>query len=427
MTAPRDDATPRLPGEMRLLFIGFGDIYRSHGARVYLLSLINAMRELNCSVRAFFLQQWMGSPTGAEMADGDELASIMEAPGHDYARLFPTLLWRILELVWGNWRGLHLAWEHRRQRDVCVIVGAGLLPLARLLRVWYPTLIYVQHGIAEEFLMSGHGSHYWKYLLTKRLERTFLPAFDATIVVSAKMGEYCRLAYGVNKTIVVPCGVDLRKVRYSERDRVEMRKTLGVEHRFVFVYSGGSAEWQCLPETIRLYQLARTWIRNAFFLVLSADTGSWQRALRALDPHDYRLLSAEHADIGRYLCAGDVAFLLRKNNLVNTVSAPVKFAEYLACGLPVLTSPYVGDYSQTVRDHTVGILVDPDNESTWPPAVDALVELARDPAAKARCLSLSEALGWDTGGKRLLLALRGVCDGARQKQRQLSGDEHVSQ
>jgi len=43
---------------------------------------------------------------------------------------------------------------------------------------------------------------------------------------------------------------------------------------------------------------------------------------------------------------------------VNRVSSPVKFAEYCLCGLPVIITDNVGDYSGYVRSYKLGHIVD---------------------------------------------------------------------
>jgi glycosyltransferase involved in cell wall biosynthesis len=66
-----------------------------------------------------------------------------------------------------------------------------------------------------------------------------------------------------------------------------------------------------------------------------------------------------HGEIQNYLAVGDLGLLLRERNSVNRVASPVKFAEYLACGLPVLVSPGVGDFSHFVCAEHVGYVLEP--------------------------------------------------------------------
>jgi glycosyltransferase involved in cell wall biosynthesis len=60
--------------------------------------------------------------------------------------------------------------------------------------------------------------------------------------------------------------------------------------------------------------------------------------------------------VPEYLAAGDLGLLLRDPHPVNRVASPVKFAEYLAAGLPVLVSPGVGDAAAIVERERVGFV-----------------------------------------------------------------------
>lgn len=72
-----------------------------------------------------------------------------------------------------------------------------------------------------------------------------------------------------------------------------------------------------------------------------------------------------------YHLAGDVGLLLREDSLTNRVASPVKFAEYLRCGLPVVLTPYVGDFSELGATEGVGQTVE------FPVRADEVIRAAR--------------------------------------------------
>ena len=59
------------------------------------------------------------------------------------------------------------------------------------------------------------------------------------------------------------------------------------------------------------------------------------------------------------LASGDYGLLLREDNATNRTAAPTKFAEYCAAGVPVVTTPYVGDVTRLVDAHNIGIVIEP--------------------------------------------------------------------
>jgi hypothetical protein len=50
--------------------------------------------------------------------------------------------------------------------------------------------------------------------------------------------------------------------------------------------------------------------------------------------------------------------LLRAESPVNAVASPTKLGEYLASGLPVITTPYAGDASSVVAETGTGFVID---------------------------------------------------------------------
>jgi hypothetical protein len=50
----------------------------------------------------------------------------------------------------------------------------------------------------------------------------------------------------------------------------------------------------------------------------------------------------------------DYGILIREQSVTNQVASPVKFAEYLACGLQVLISEGIGDFTDFVKQQNCG-------------------------------------------------------------------------
>ncbi len=70
--------------------------------------------------------------------------------------------------------------------------------------------------------------------------------------------------------------------------------------------------------------------------------------------------SVPNDEVYKYLNAADFGILFRENTVMNNVASPTKFAEYMLCGLPVIISEGVGDYSYYTLEKEVGIIL---NES----------------------------------------------------------------
>ena len=58
-----------------------------------------------------------------------------------------------------------------------------------------------------------------------------------------------------------------------------------------------------------------------------------------------------------YLSSADIAFIWRGDNIVNRVSSPVKFSEYIACGLPVIHNGAVDLINKVTSTLECGLLI----------------------------------------------------------------------
>ena len=66
----------------------------------------------------------------------------------------------------------------------------------------------------------------------------------------------------------------------------------------------------------------------------------------------------DRAQIPATLNKFEYGFLIRKNDVVNQVAAPIKFLEYLSCGVNVIMTNAVPSYARLVEDNNVGTVVD---------------------------------------------------------------------
>ena len=53
----------------------------------------------------------------------------------------------------------------------------------------------------------------------------------------------------------------------------------------------------------------------------------------------------------------DYGFLVRGETMTNNVASPVKFGEYMICGLKILISKNLGDYSDVISTNNLGCII----------------------------------------------------------------------
>ena len=160
---------------------------------------------------------------------------------------------------------------------------------------------------------------------------------------------------------VVPCCVDADLFEAAARSREATRAQLGIADRVVVAYNGSLQWYQWPEESLRIFKAIRLRRPDAHLLALTKSVDRMRRMCQTggIADSDFTVLSAEPAEIPRYLASADVGLLPRQDNIVNRVASPVKFGEYLASGTPVILSDRLGDYSDLVRRERVGLVLPP--------------------------------------------------------------------
>jgi len=221
---------------------------------------------------------------------------------------------------------------------------------------------------AEEYLYSqGQVTGETRVAYEKMLnnDRKMILLADRVFCVSSILADYNMKLVGgkVNskKFFLYPGNADERYFYYSEKVRLTARDELGVGDRFVVAYSGGlEMPWHVPDLLFIFFEKISAVTRDTVLLVLSKDrqVAFDYAAKYGIDDDRIIILSADNRKVHRYLNAADIGTLFRTDDIMNRVSSPTKFAEYLMCGLPVAISPRVGDLSGVVEKTGWGIVYD---------------------------------------------------------------------
>ena len=229
-------------------------------------------------------------------------------------------------------------------------IGEMYIPykLRSLLRFFSPkTQVFADiHGAVVEEISYLHPDTNHKLLkYYSELERNTMNYADRIICQSDEMKNYIIKKYDkkADHIVVYRCGYDTNSFNTNQSVRNEVRKELGVNgNELLFVYCGGLHAWQKVEESLLIFLKYHTYNSMSKMLVLTGD----QDALRnMLEKDQFKSIrdkvisfSVPFTSVPRYLNASDIAFLLRDNHMMNAVASPTKLAEYLACGLPIITS-----------------------------------------------------------------------------------------
>lgn len=257
------------------------------------------------------------------------------------------------------------------------------------------------------------GNLFGRYLTKfyRGIEYQVLRKADQVLCVSKAFREYLHSIYPVPNIAVIPTFVDTSRFHFSKERRELYRENLGVLDRIVLVFSGGMAPWQKPEAVIRFFVSLKQRVGNLFMLFLSQEPSFFQRTIGdQIHPDDFKAIRVPHREVAEYLCAADVGLLLRDDRLTNRVAAPIKFSEYMCCGLPCLVSEKVGDTAEVVQKGEAGIILDSKRPIPTPSEIQGLLSVNREKISEAMAkrysshiylpelLSLYRALGEGGGG-----------------------------
>ncbi len=243
-----------------------------------------------------------------------------------------------------------------------------LKTMKRILRGRIKIIWDSRAAAAEEYVYSqGQVTANTREVYEKMLsnDRKMILLSDRVFCVSRVLADYnmklCGGKVNKEKFFLYPGNADERYFYYSERVRCEVRSELDLEDKFVIAYSGGlEMPWHVPDKLFIFFEKISAVTGDAVLLVLSKDRqiALDYAAKYGIDDNRIIILSADNRNVHRYLNAADIGTLFREDDIMNKVSSPTKFAEYLMCGLPVAISPGVGDLSGVIDQTGWGLVYD---------------------------------------------------------------------
>jgi glycosyltransferase involved in cell wall biosynthesis len=196
----------------------------------------------------------------------------------------------------------------------------------------------------------------------ENLEKDAVLRSDFKIAVSHQLLKYWEDKFGYKGIdyVIIPCTLNkqFEEVKITAELILEKRKALNLEtDDVVFIYAGSVAGWQS-------FELLNVFVSEILIqspknkmLFLSQSNDDIKKLVQKF-PDQIICKHLKSADVPYYLIVGDYGLLIREETITNKVASPVKFAEYLACGLKVIISNNLGDYSEIIDNNNyIGTLL----------------------------------------------------------------------
>jgi glycosyltransferase involved in cell wall biosynthesis len=247
-------------------------------------------------------------------------------------------------------------------------------------------MIFDVRGLmAEEYVDAGHWREQSiKFKLTKAVERKALAAADGVVTLTKRIWPIIKEWDGLrNREVVhavVPCCADLNLFSYSVAERAKRRNELGLGAKLTIIYSGSIDGWYLTERMADFFAFVLRRRPESHFVWLTSGRERVEGLMqdRGVPASNFTVRFVSSQEVPSYLSAADVGLAFIMPAFSKLASSPTKFAEYLGCGLPIVTNPGIGD-SDDLMTTGVGALVKEFNTAEYATALSVIERLLETP------------------------------------------------
>ncbi len=242
------------------------------------------------------------------------------------------------------------------QAGIDIIHARSLLPaaLADALRSrqkrHIPLVFDLPGFLPQEFLDAAHWTkNDLRYQSARAAQNILIARSQGIAVGTGPALEMIRQRLMPSRSIppveIVPSCVDTDRFRPDPKARALTRKRFAVGTAPLLVYAGSLGSWYLHEEMVLFFAAVRQIRRDAKFLVVTRSDArpllEFAEGLKVKE--SVFVVQAEPKDMPALLAGADMGLCLVAPAPSKRASSPVKMAEYLACGLPILVNAGVGD------------------------------------------------------------------------------------
>lgn len=309
----------------------------------------------------------------------------------------PSVFSTLYDIGAGSVRAARLA----RKTHARLVHGRASVPsaMAALASRFARTRLFVDADgpLSQEYLDAGvwaEGS--LGHRLTAWGEHRALELADVVAVLTKHREREVRSLLDADTPVhVLPCAVDSSRFRPIPERRHALREELGL-HGTVFVYAGKPGGWYATDEMVAFLEAAKEIFTPLTFLVLTGEdpVAFAEPCKRAGIQLVTR--SVASSDMPAYLSSADVGLCFLHPFPSKLACSPIKLGEYLACGLPVVSTSGCGDYDSLIERESVGVVVPNSERAAYGAMAEKLARLLVSPGLAERCRAVAlRAVGLD--------------------------------
>lgn len=294
----------------------------------------------------------------------------------------------VLSTLWDVTRGLlTLFWLTLRYKVQVLharsqVAAAMVWPVARLLRRRF--IFDLRGQMAYEYADGGTWAEGgFLYRLAERAEQRFIKDADAIVVLTRVLANDLEIA-GARHPVIIPACVDL--------DLFQFPLPGGRLARMAYCGSLGA---RYAPELLVAFYLeAAQAIASLDLLILTHSEPTIIKRMLAganLLPERFTILEVPHERVPEYLMQSLFGVLLLRGARSLRGACPTKVGEYLASGLPVVSSPGIGDVADILEGERVGIVLQGHDTRAFYEGARRLAQLLKEgQTLRDRCRRVAE-------------------------------------
>jgi glycosyltransferase involved in cell wall biosynthesis len=386
----------------RVLFISYNGMLDPLGQTQVLPYLRELAKNGVCFTLLSFEREGAYEPAG--VAQCNELRRVLLTQGIEWHWLRYHKRPSVPATTYDVMIGVRYASRLVKRNQIEMVHARGHIPATIglvLKRRFGVKLIFDIRGLmAEEYVDAAH----WTkggipYRLTKIVERRALAGADAIVTLTERIWPIIKDWDGLRgrevTRAVIPCCVDLDLFKFLAEARTRSREKLNLGDRFTLVYSGSLDGWYLTERMADFFAQVLQARPDAHLLWLT--TGSHRRirdlmSEREIDTSAFSIYSMAAAEVPTFLSAADAGIAFIKCCVSKIASSPTKHGEYLACGLPLVINPGIGDSDALVDNWKVGVMVREFSDDQYAKAAVEVGELVRNPEMRTAARAVAERL-----------------------------------
>jgi PEP-CTERM/exosortase A-associated glycosyltransferase len=243
----------------------------------------------------------------------------------------------------------------------------NVLPAIAIARRFGLPLVYEVRAFWEDAAVENSGlrTTSLRYRATRLMDSWAMRRADVVLPICEPLRlEMLRRGVSAERLTVVPNAVDGRFLEPSPDDVADLRRSLGLDGRFVIGFIGSFYSYEGLDLLLEALGLLRSALPNLTLLLVGGGPEEERLrgliAARALEPAVILTGRVKHDEVLRFYRLVDLFVFPRRRMRLTELVTPLKPLEAMAQKKPVAASN-VGGHRELIRDGETGYLFPPDD------------------------------------------------------------------